>query len=313
MRTPSQPPTAFHLLIPSSLCCSAPYPPPSFHSASITLLSLYPSLSLYTAARSLSHPALPFTPLTSSAYTYPYHYLLHCRHLAQQLGITSPHLSAVQSCDTEPQSLDVPALSKKVRYSCEPWPPLKSPEKQIRVRKLSGCRAALQIQGVEVLKRRYPNKSYNQNRNRQTRGCIQISARWGFMLLIYIPERGRLTLRTLVSFCSLPLFTCLCNGHYVLSRHAVYCYFQDELGYSEMPSIDMWVVLYFFYDRMALLVHQCGARQNIWTTMVMDWHENVYRHCCPEDTGFCDSLSLPLEPPWGWHSHKRANFMSLSR
>lgn len=70
---------------------------PFFNSASVTPLSLSPSFILYTAARCLSHPALLFTPLTTSAYAHPYHYLLHCRHLAQQLGITSPHPSEVQS------------------------------------------------------------------------------------------------------------------------------------------------------------------------------------------------------------------------
>lgn len=120
-------------IIPLLLC---PAPPPSFYSASVPPLSLYPSLSLCTAARSLSHPALPFTPLTSSAYTYPYHYLLHCRYFAQQLGITSPHLRAVQSWDTEHQSWDALALSKKVKYSPEHWPPPEMClEQQIRLRK----------------------------------------------------------------------------------------------------------------------------------------------------------------------------------
>lgn len=98
---PLSPRLHFTSLSHHPLCCSGSYPPPSFHSASVTPLSLYPSFSLYTAVWSLSHPALPFTTLTSSAYTHPYHYLLHCRHLAVQLGITSPHPSTVQYWDYE--------------------------------------------------------------------------------------------------------------------------------------------------------------------------------------------------------------------
>lgn len=107
MRTPFQPPTFLshhpsaspshiHLLIPSfsqPLSSLDASPDPSSVS-SLMLCSLFCS-------------STSFHPLTSSSYTYPYHYLLHCRHLAQQPGITSSHTRGVQLRDSEHQSLDL--------------------------------------------------------------------------------------------------------------------------------------------------------------------------------------------------------------
>lgn len=101
---------SIHLLIPPS-------------SQPVTPLSLDPSLSLLNAVQLLIRAPLCYSPpLTSSSYTYPYHYLLHCRHLAQQLGITSSHPGGVLHRDTEHQSLDVPAVSGESDICSEHWP-----------------------------------------------------------------------------------------------------------------------------------------------------------------------------------------------
>lgn len=94
-----------HLLI--LLSPQPPLPPSSFEPPPHP--SILPSISLPLLC-SISHPTAPFIPLTSSSYAYPYRCPLHCRHLAQHLGITSPCLGGLNF----PHSLNVlPLLEKR--------------------------------------------------------------------------------------------------------------------------------------------------------------------------------------------------------
>lgn len=76
------------------LCCSSLSNPPCLQSNPVTPLSLHPYFSL-DCRNSIPFPARS-SPLTLSAYTHPYHYLLHCRYLAEQPEITSSDTSSVQ-------------------------------------------------------------------------------------------------------------------------------------------------------------------------------------------------------------------------
>ena len=109
-------------------------------------LSLYPFLNLFTTLRSLFSLTLPFISLTSSSYSYPYHYLLHCRHLAQQLGITS--CSARAECGSEIQGIRVWTSRPRPKPLISLWMltnhlRARCLGKQFKVRKESVCKDSL--------------------------------------------------------------------------------------------------------------------------------------------------------------------------
>lgn len=175
---------------------SPPYPiiPPARAPSTQPPSPSYPSVPLSVSVPP-RHPApiqrlhSPRNTPTTSAYPYPYHYLLHCRHLVQRLGITSPHLewSAVLRYSAWKFKTSRPPRKNKNKNG-----PTFPPPECCAARQLSARWAALQIQSAPASKCQYSNKSYNRNRSLdKAGGCIQIC----------LPFHSG-------SFCLLPLSLC---------------------------------------------------------------------------------------------------------